>query len=57
MRYNLVIAAKLVCEVVLKMVQKHNVLLTHVNTGMITTWPYDLIYTTYYSAELGYALW
>lgn len=57
MRYNLVIAAKLVWEIVLKMLQKHNVLLVHVNTGMITTWTYDFVYTTYDSVELGYALW
>lgn len=57
MRYNLVIAAKLVREIVLKMVQKDNVLLIHVNTRMITTWTYDFVYTTSDSAELGYALW
>lgn len=57
MHYNLVIAPKLVWDIVLKMLQKHNVLLTHVNTGMITERTDDIVYAAYEGAELGYALW
>lgn len=54
--YNLVIAGKLVWDILLKMLQKHHVLLIHVITRMSTERSYDFVYITYGGDDLGYAL-
>lgn len=56
MCYNLVIAGKLVWNTLLKMLQKHHVLLIHVITRMNTEGTYDFVYIAYEGDDLGYAL-
>lgn len=53
MRYNLVIAGKLVWDTLLTMLQQHHVLLIHVITRMNTEGTYVFVYIAY---EGDYAL-